>query len=110
MPVWGLWWDGAYYFSSDPTSRKARNLAANAAVVVHLESGDDVVVLEGTAERVTDLAILTEFVDRYDAKYAFRPDTSDPEFAFYRVRPRVALAWREADFPTSATRWELHQK
>src|SRR4051812_5465671 len=37
-PVWGLWRNGAFYFSTDPASRKARNLAANAAVLVHLES------------------------------------------------------------------------
>jgi general stress protein 26 len=107
MPVWGLWWDGTFYFSSDPSSRKARNLAANPEVVVHLESGDDAVILEGAAERVTDAAVLAEFADRYEAKYQFRPDTSDPEFAFYRVRPRVAFAWLEADFPNTATRWVL---
>jgi pyridoxine/pyridoxamine 5'-phosphate oxidase len=107
MPVWGLWWDGAFYFSSDPKSRKGRNLAANAEVVIHLESGDDVVILEGAAERVTEDAVLSEFADRYDTKYAIRPDTSDPSFAFFLVRPRVAFAWREADFPNSATRWAL---
>src|SRR4051812_9693775 len=49
-PVWGLWLDGRFYFSTDPASRKGRNLAANPALVVHLESGDDAVILEGTAE------------------------------------------------------------
>jgi len=47
MPVWGLWVDGAVWFSTDPASLKARNLAARPEVVVHLESGDDVVVVEG---------------------------------------------------------------
>jgi pyridoxine/pyridoxamine 5'-phosphate oxidase len=107
MPVWGLWWNEAFCFSSDPKSRKGRNLATNPAVVVHLESGDEAVILEGAAERITDPAILTEFAERYDAKYQFRPDISDPSFAFYRVRPRVAFAWREADFPNSATRWAI---
>ena len=34
--------------------RKGRNLAENPNVAVHLESGDDVVILEGVAEVVTD--------------------------------------------------------
>ena len=36
MPVWGLWLDGAVLFSTDPSSRKGRNLTANPAAVVHL--------------------------------------------------------------------------
>ncbi len=109
MPVWGLWWDGTFYFSTDPNSQKARNLAGNQEVVVHLESGDDAVILEGAVERVTDPQTLAEFADRYDAKYQFRPDPSNPNFAFYSVRPRRAFAWREADFPSSATRWVLRR-
>src|SRR5712692_1387743 len=50
MPVWGVWRDGVLYVGTDRGSRKARNLAANPACVVHLESGDDVVILEGVAE------------------------------------------------------------
>ena len=52
MPVWGLWVDGELWFSTDPTSVKGRNLDARPDVVVHLESGDEVCVLEGRAERV----------------------------------------------------------
>ncbi len=107
MPVWGLWWDDAFYFSTDPASQKGRNLVNNPEVVVHLESGDDAVILEGAAERVTDANTLDEFADRYDAKYQFRPDTGNPDFAFFRVRPRRAFAWHEPDFPNSATRWVL---
>jgi len=104
-PVWGVWLDEAFYFSSDPASVKGRNLAANPELVVHLESGDEVVILEGIAEAVTDQAILARFVDAYDAKYQYRPDISNPAYGFYRLRPRVVFAWRERDFPQSATRW-----
>ena len=38
--MWGLWHDGAFYFSSDFESRKAKNIAANPALAMHLESGD----------------------------------------------------------------------
>src|SRR5579884_1076081 len=49
-PVWGLWMDDALCFATDPASRKGRNLTARPACVVHLESGDDAVIIEGTAE------------------------------------------------------------
>ena len=52
MPVWGLWHDDAFVFSTGAASRKARNLAADPRIVVHLESGDEVVLLEGSAEPV----------------------------------------------------------
>jgi PPOX class probable F420-dependent enzyme len=104
-PVWGLWLDDAFYFSTDPASRKGRNLAANPALVVHLESGDDVVILEGTAEIVADAALLTRVADAYEAKYAFRPDYTNLACRVYRLRPWVVFAWREAAFPSTATRW-----
>jgi hypothetical protein len=46
IPIWGFWLDGAFYFGTARSSRKSRNLAHNAAVSIHLESGDDVVILE----------------------------------------------------------------
>src|SRR5579864_8114798 len=52
IPVWGFWMDGALYFGTARSSRKARNLAHNPALSVHLESGDDVVILEGSAVEV----------------------------------------------------------
>jgi len=105
-PVWGLWLDEAFYFSTDPASRKARNLQANPAQVVHLESGDDVVILEGTAEGVADPSLRARFAEAYHAKYQIRPDVGDAALV-YGLRPRVAQAWREQDFPNSATRWLL---
>ena len=107
-PVWGLWLDGAFFFSTDPTSLKGRNIARNPAIVVHLESGDDAVILEGAAERITDTAVLARFADAYDVKYSFRPDTNDPDFGFYTLRHKVAMAWLEADFPNTATRWRFN--
>ena len=52
-PVCGLWVDGVFYFGSGPRTRKARNLSENPNVAVRPE-GDDVVVLEGVAEVLTD--------------------------------------------------------
>ncbi len=107
MPVWGLWLDGAFLFSTSRSSQKARNLARNPALVVHLESGDDVVILEGAAEEVVDPAWLGRFVDAYDSKYQVRVDAGDPKNVIYALRVRTAFAWLEADFPGGATRWRF---
>jgi hypothetical protein len=105
MPVWGLWIDGTLWFSTDPDSYKARNLAARPDVVIHLESGDEVCILDGTARQISSTELPASFVDAYDAKYGHRLDLSEPSFGFYVLDPAVALTWREEDFPTSATRW-----
>lgn len=110
MPVWGLWQDEAFFFSTDTASRKGKNLALNPYVVVHLESGDDVVIIEGRTEAVRDVGVLNIFADAYEMKYSFRPDVNSAEARVYRLYPKAAFAWREKDFPTSATRWSFSQR
>lgn len=106
-PVWGLWLDEAFFFSTDPASRKAKNLAARPDIAVHLESGDDVVILEGVAATESDAAVLQRFAVDYKSKYDIEVDVNDPGYGVYRVRPRTAHAWLEADFPGTATRWRF---
>jgi hypothetical protein len=105
MPVWGVWVDDALIFSTGGASVKGRNIAARPSIVAHLESGDDAVVLEGVAERLTDADLLARFVEAYDAKYQIRPDTADDTSPVYALRPSVAFGWLERDFPKTATRW-----
>src|SRR3954454_8871478 len=54
MPVWGIWVDERFYFSTGATSRKARNLAANPSCVVCTEDSAEAVVVEGTASAIAD--------------------------------------------------------
>jgi hypothetical protein len=106
MPVWGVWLDETFYFGTGVRSQKARNLAANPAVVVHLESGDDVVVLEGAVE-VVEGEEPAEPVNRaYERKYGWRAEPGDPA-PLYRLLPRRAFAWTEKDYPRSATRFDF---
>lgn len=113
MPVWGIWLDGTLYFSTSRASRKGRNLLANPRLVAHLESGDFVVVLEGTAREVLSAELLAAADVAYSAKYVNR-DTGEPYLiswdagasnVVFALRPTTVLAWHEASFPTSATRW-----
>lgn len=103
-PVWGIWHEGTLYFGSGETSRKSRNIAHNPRVVVHLESGDDTVILEGVVAEERDPAKIAPIDKLYAAKYPFDPT---PSAMYYTFRPDTALAWLETDFTRSATRWDL---
>jgi PPOX class probable F420-dependent enzyme len=105
MPVWGIWQDGELIFSTGTGSVKGRNLRRDPRVVAHLESGDDVVVLEGTVAEVTEPDVLAPWVDAYEEKYSFRPDPSDEDGVVYRVVAERAYTWIEQDFPNTAARW-----
>jgi len=115
MPVWAIWLDDALWFSSGRESQKSKNLERDPRCVVHLESGDDVVVLDGEAIEYSKtsrrrpspprrpLDAFARFADAYEEKYAYRPT---PDLgAIYVFRPRSAYTWREGDFPKSAARW-----
>ena len=102
-PVWGIWHRDSFYFGTDPKSRKAVNLAGNNAVVLHLESGDDVVILEGSAHKLSEADVHGELDGAYFAKYGFHLKGNPT----YRIEPQRAFAWAEADFPESATRWQF---
>jgi Pyridoxamine 5'-phosphate oxidase len=106
IPVWGFWIDGAVYFGTARSSRKACNLAHNPAVSVHLDSGDEVVILEGAAIEVdlSDKLTFKKLDAASRAKYKM-PLMVVPESVTYSVRPRIVLAWTEKDFPNNATRW-----
>jgi len=101
-PVWGLWHDGAIVFSTSPASAKGRHLARDPRVLVHLESGDEVVVVEGEVERI---ALDEGIAAAYEAKYDYRPEPS-PDGLWLRVRPSAGYAWTEQAFPRTATRFK----
>ena len=92
-PVWGVWSDGALYFGTNPQSLKGRNLTRDPRVAVHLESGDEVVILRGEIAR-EDLP--ESVVDAYELKYAYRPPVTEGWFV---LRPSRAVAWVELDYP-----------
>lgn len=106
-PIWGLWLESVFYFSTARASRKGRNLAANPQAVVHLESGDEVVVLEGRVEEVADKKELARLASAYGEKYTLEIKFEDPGSVVYALQPKRAFAWRESDYPESATRFSF---
>ena len=108
MPVWGVWLDGALWFSSGLRSRKARNLAADPRCAVTTDDALEPVVLEGTAELVTGRPAIQAFADALDGKYEtdYGVDFFDPAInGCYRLAPAWAFGLTESDFEGSPTRW-----
>ncbi len=101
-PVWGVWHDGAVVFSTDPSSRKAQNLAKNPAVTIHLESGDEAVILEGNIEVIK---LNSGIDDAYNRKYKMRLSSFPEPVSLFSLKPKKVMAWREKDFVASATKW-----
>jgi uncharacterized protein (DUF952 family) len=103
-PVWGIWLGNVLAFSSGPTSVKGRNLAANPNCVAHLDSGDTVVILEGTVSELTGHR-LDAFIANYPPKYAITPDPADPGHGMFLLTPTTARTWLESAFLESASLW-----
>jgi hypothetical protein len=112
-PVWAIWLDGACYFSTG--SLAATHLPAHPDITVHLESGNEVVIIEGRAHLVDDRELIIRIVDVYNAKYHWDMDPDELPGPFYAVKPTVAFGWisddtgldRGAAFEGSATRWKF---
>ena len=100
-PVWGLWRDEGLVFSFGEQSRKARDIAADPRVVIHLESGDEVVIVESDVER---FEVTEETAAAYSDKYMpFEAEVG----TWFVARPRRAFAWTEKAYPKDATRFDF---
>lgn len=112
-PVWGIWLDNAFYFSTG--SLALQNLTSQPAITVHLESGSEVVILEGEAEVVNERSLTEQIVGLYNQKYHWDMSPDSSPGTFYVVRPQMAFGWlsdgtgldRGSAFHGTATRWRF---
>ena len=101
-PLWRVWVDNKLYFEGSPATRWGRLISVNPHIQVHLESGSEVVIVEG---RVFDEPNIGEdqykrVTDWYAAKYdGYRP----LDHGFFVVTPHKVLAWTH--FPSTLTRF-----
>jgi general stress protein 26 len=104
MPIWGLWLDQKFFFSSGKDSRKAKNLAVNPHCSVATGNADEAVILEGIVSPLRDPAVLERFEQKVAEKYQFDmgPYAEEP---VYMLEPQRAFGLIEKDFVGSATRW-----
>ncbi len=105
MPLWGVWVDDAFFFSTGRKSRKGQNLAANPACTVSNDDGEEAMIVEGLATEVEDAAELKRMATAYEKKYKMDPRSmGEPIF---RVQPSHVFGFVEKSFPKSATRWKF---
>jgi nitroimidazol reductase NimA-like FMN-containing flavoprotein (pyridoxamine 5'-phosphate oxidase superfamily) len=120
-PLLGVWHEGALYFCTGSTERKAKNLAHNPHCVLTTGSnkldGLDLVV-EGMVAKVTDPPELTSVAETFESKYG--PQLTAPEGTWYglggdiregkvlvyRVAPSTAFGFGKGK-QFSQTRWRF---
>src|SRR5579862_1470305 len=73
-PVWGVVVGQTLYLYSERSTVKARNIAADPRVLIHLESAEDVLAVRGTAEDVGTPAQVPEVVTALAGKYSSPAD------------------------------------
>ena len=106
VPVWFIWNGTSIYFITRRDMQKAKNLANQPWIVVHAGDGDDVIILEGPVEIVTN----QEELDRVDANYRDKyvdPHSGARDTIFqencdlYRVNVKHVMTW---EYGTIGTR------
>ena len=104
MPVWGLWMNEKFYFSTGRQSKKAGNLAHNPKCVVCTEDPREPVIVEGTAKLDPDPRALKRIAPQYNDKYHYG-DVGEMDEPVYVVTPHVAFGMVEGSMVDTATRW-----
>lgn len=106
-PVWGVWMNELLYLSIG-TPSILRAIGARHGLTVHLDSGTDVVILEGEPSGSTvDPEVLVVYDTKYDWRYD--PETYGPLTV---MAPRTVLVWRALgpaghDGFATASRWDV---
>lgn len=111
VPRWGVWVEGKFWYDGSPETRHARNAAGNPACALHLESGDRVLVLEGSTGMTGPVTgpvaepISQEFARKYAPAYSPPADawSGDDGGGMMVFRPDRGFAWSE--FPADVTRY-----
>ncbi len=87
-----------------------RNLITNPSISVHLSSEAEAIILEGTANYVTDpshpLAALSMAASKEKDPQYFSGSES-PFRPFWALQPATAFAWTLEGFPRGAPRWRF---
>ena len=109
MVVWGVWWQDSFWFSTGRQTRKAKNLAGNSHCVIGTEKTDEAVILEGTAEAVSDRGAWKQLIEIYNRKYGgdLGPLLESSGSMIFRVTPQTVFGQDEhaENFAEAVTRW-----
>jgi hypothetical protein len=111
MPTWAVWLDSKVFLDGSPETRRYRNIVINPNASVHLESGSQVVIMEGQIHEYgkPSQELGERLAKAYAVKYAesgYNPSPSNwDNGGLYVFSPRKVLAWTK--FPTDMTKWVI---
>jgi hypothetical protein len=109
VPVWGAMVAEQLHLYASRTSAKAHHLSRDPRVVIHLESTEDVTIVDGRLEDLGGPADHPGVMAALDAKYPeeldYLPSHDAYYDALYRLVPARARTWTLADFDGSQRRW-----
>ncbi len=113
VPRWGVWLDGRFWYDGSPETIHVRNLEHRTDCVLHLESGTEVVIVEGRSLRPDPIdttfgaELAAEYARKYGPTYQPGPDAWSDEIAggMRYIAPARVLAW--TDFPKDLTRFRF---
>jgi hypothetical protein len=118
-PLGMLSLNGNWYFTSGPRTHKSRNLARDPRCVASIATHPFDLVVEGTAQRVTDAAELASVADGFvrqgwpaevagdalTAEYS-APSAGPPPWYVYSIKPATVFAFGTSE-PGGATKFEV---
>jgi nitroimidazol reductase NimA-like FMN-containing flavoprotein (pyridoxamine 5'-phosphate oxidase superfamily) len=119
--IGATWVDGTFWFQTGEGTRKGRNLARDPRCTLSLATHDFDLVVEGTAQRITDPTTVAARAARWaadgwparvddsgtalTAEYS-APSAGPPPWHVYRLLPKQATALATIE-PGGATRWSF---
>ena len=119
--VGAIWVDGAFWFETGERTRKGRNLARDPRCTLSVAVHEFDLVVEGTAQKVTDPPTVAAMAARWAAEgWPARvddtgealtaefsaPSAGPPPWFVYRLTPQRATALETVE-PGGATRWSF---
>jgi len=111
VPRWGVFIEDKFYYDGSPETRHAQNIMGNAHVSLHLESGTQVVIMEGTSGPADKPSPefakrLAEEISRKYANQGYSPEpTQWDEGGLYVFTPRQCITW--TTFYENPTKFEF---
>ena len=112
VPRWCVYVDEKIYYDGSLETRHARNIESNSNVSLHLESGSEVIILEGTAAPAGKPSPefgkrLSQAYKKYkELGYAPKPDSWDAGGLFV-FTPRQCIAW--SNFTQNPTKFVFEE-
>jgi nitroimidazol reductase NimA-like FMN-containing flavoprotein (pyridoxamine 5'-phosphate oxidase superfamily) len=121
-PMLGVWVDGAFYTTSNPTARKAKNLHDDGRCAVTARTPHLDIVVEGSARQVSDDSTLQRVADAYNEKYRWpatvkagafdapygAPTAGPPPYELFELTPTTVFAFGTDDtYAPQSTRYRF---